>query len=458
MAENIATLLGSVGRAAEPKPAAKASSRPEEGADFEQELSAAQRSATARPAEASNQTTQTVEAPKVKAASEKDDAAEESEALAQGPISTQPTVAAAAVDLAAGTAVPEAAGTEAVQIATVEAVVVPVQPDPSSAKQAAAAPAAATDSSKPELANAAPADAGAVAEPFARLVEDGKPTPQPEQATVVVNTAASQPEPQAAEQPGAANAPEPQESALKLAPAQAQVKLAKQPEPAQPVSEAGPEQKAEAAPRISLNGVESIKAKEKLPTVASETADADMQARMSPRPVEVAAAASPRSVVAPGAVQVPVEVDRLLAARGMTQAGVMNQIVREAAISIRQGHSEVTVQLYPPELGSVRVHLVWDAGKPLEGSIVAQNEATCALIERNIDQLRASLERSGIDVGRFDVSTQGQQQGGEAFERPSGAGVWEPGDAADQALAAMAAGAVAAGTAPVAAGRVNILV
>jgi flagellar hook-length control protein FliK len=414
MAESIATLLASVGRAAEPKPAAKASSRPEEGADFEQELSAARRSATARPAEASNQTTQTSKAPKVKAASEKDDAAEESEAPVQGPVSAQPTVAAAAVDLAAGTAVPEAAGTEAVQVATVEAVVVPVQ---------------------------------AVTQPV-----------QPEQATVVVNTAASQPDPEAAEQSGVANAPGPQRSAPQLAPAQAQVKLAKQPEPAQPVSEAEPEQKAEAAPGISLKGVESIKAKEKLPTVASEKADADMEARMSPRPVEVAAAAGPRSPVVQGAVQVSAEVDRLLAARGMTQAGVMSQIVREAAISIRQGHSEVTVQLYPPELGSVRVHLVSDAGKPLEGSIVAQNEATCALIERNIDQLRASLERSGIDVGRFDVSTQGQQQGGEAFERPSGAGVWEPGDAADQALAAMAAGAVAVGTAPVAAGRVNILV
>ena len=121
------------------------------------------------------------------------------------------------------------------------------------------------------------------------------------------------------------------------------------------------------------------------------------------------------SEAAPVAAGTAVDVEAVLEARGMTQADVVAQVGRLAAMSFRNRNSEVTIQLNPPELGSVRVKLVAGVGGLLDGRIVAEHEGTRALIERNLADLRTSLENAGVSVGRFDVSAQNQHNNGRAL-------------------------------------------
>ena len=80
-----------------------------------------------------------------------------------------------------------------------------------------------------------------------------------------------------------------------------------------------------------------------------------------------------------------------------------------------QGRTEVRVHLHPPELGSVRLHLVSGRDNVLDARIVTDRDDVRQLVERNLPQLREALAGSGIDIGSFDVSTRNP---GEAWQQP----------------------------------------
>ena len=170
----------------------------------------------------------------------------------------------------------------------------------------------------------------------------------------------------------------------------------------------------------------------------------------------VAAPETPAAGVQGLQADVPVEVERVLAARGMVEADVIGQIGRQAALNIRAGRSELTVQLYPPELGSVRVQISSGVDS-VEGRIVAEHEGTRALIEKNIEQLRGALERAGIDVGQFDVSAQNKGNSGQAFDQPRWSGGAEDGSGLEVPPATLETGAMLASSEAAGAGHLNII-
>lgn len=98
-------------------------------------------------------------------------------------------------------------------------------------------------------------------------------------------------------------------------------------------------------------------------------------------------------------------------------APVFDQVVRGASLMVAQGRSEIRVQLRPPELGTVRLHLVSDRNNTIEARIVTERDDVRQLVERNLTELREALSGSGIDVGHFDVST---QHSGQAWDDSAG--------------------------------------
>ena len=95
---------------------------------------------------------------------------------------------------------------------------------------------------------------------------------------------------------------------------------------------------------------------------------------------------------------------------------VLDQMVRGASMMVSQGRSEIRVHLHPPELGSVRLHLVSDRNNVVDARIVTERDDVRQLVERNLTQLRDALAGSGIDVGTFDVSTRNP---GNAWDSPN---------------------------------------
>ena len=82
----------------------------------------------------------------------------------------------------------------------------------------------------------------------------------------------------------------------------------------------------------------------------------------------------------------------------------MQQIVRTARFSLREGRSEFTVQLRPEHLGPLKMRLILEenAGVRVEASV--QSESTRQIIESNLPDLRSSMDELGIKVEKFDVS------------------------------------------------------
>ncbi len=144
----------------------------------------------------------------------------------------------------------------------------------------------------------------------------------------------------------------------------------------------------------------------------------------------------------------------VLAARGLTPADVMSHLSRQAAMTLRNGRGEVNVQIYPPELGSVRVRLSAGVGNLLNVQIVAEQEGTRALIERHLDELRASLQRSGVKVSDFDVSTQSGRHSEQQDDQPQWREV--PGRT-PEGVSRNVGSAIAAAAGPTVVGLLNII-
>lgn len=69
------------------------------------------------------------------------------------------------------------------------------------------------------------------------------------------------------------------------------------------------------------------------------------------------------------------------------------------------------MKLAPAELGEVRIALRIERGR-VGGTIEAGNDAARELLSRNLDALKASLERRGVTVDRLDVRLNGAAESG----------------------------------------------
>ncbi|MEJ5284982.1 MAG: flagellar hook-length control protein FliK [Brevinematales bacterium] len=100
---------------------------------------------------------------------------------------------------------------------------------------------------------------------------------------------------------------------------------------------------------------------------------------------------------------------------GINRANIealINQISGRALVIIKEGKSELKMQLFPPELGKMNMKFVLEDGQ-LTGKIVVSTKEAFMLFDHNKEQLAQSLNQAGVDVGRIDISLSDFQANGE---------------------------------------------
>ena len=85
------------------------------------------------------------------------------------------------------------------------------------------------------------------------------------------------------------------------------------------------------------------------------------------------------------------------------QATIAEQLQTSISGSLRRGGQQLTVQLEPPELGRVSIKFT-ERSNELSGLLEATRPETRAQIRQAIPELIRSLEQSGINIKRLDVT------------------------------------------------------
>ncbi len=82
---------------------------------------------------------------------------------------------------------------------------------------------------------------------------------------------------------------------------------------------------------------------------------------------------------------------------------VSDQLVRGVRFLSRDGTSQVTIRLDPPELGQVTIRLV-SANQTISGEIAVENRQVHEVVQTHLNDLRQALAEQGIQVDQLDVS------------------------------------------------------
>jgi len=85
------------------------------------------------------------------------------------------------------------------------------------------------------------------------------------------------------------------------------------------------------------------------------------------------------------------------------------QVVRNAAVSVRNGQTHVLLQLRPPSLGTVRMHLTTE-NQTVSARMVVENEVVRQAVEQHVQHLRSVLRNEGFNLDRFEVSVRTQAE------------------------------------------------
>jgi flagellar hook-length control protein FliK len=91
------------------------------------------------------------------------------------------------------------------------------------------------------------------------------------------------------------------------------------------------------------------------------------------------------------------------------QRTVLQQVYSGLLQNMGQGRQQLTLQLNPPELGSLTVRLKV-FGKEVHAVLRAENQETRQILTENLPLLRQSLEMQGLKVSRLEVQSQMQEQ------------------------------------------------
>ncbi len=81
----------------------------------------------------------------------------------------------------------------------------------------------------------------------------------------------------------------------------------------------------------------------------------------------------------------------------------LDQIVRKAAIHLRNGQHEARIDLKPEFLGHIRMQVISE-NQQVTVRILAEHGFVKDMIENNIHQLKADLQQQGLEVDKLDVS------------------------------------------------------
>ncbi|MBT6149285.1 MAG: flagellar hook-length control protein FliK, partial [Gemmatimonadetes bacterium] len=100
---------------------------------------------------------------------------------------------------------------------------------------------------------------------------------------------------------------------------------------------------------------------------------------------------------------------------------VVPQVVRNMAALARNGVSEMRLQLQPGDLGEIELRV-----RAMEGAVRAevmvQHPEVKALLETQMDRLRAALASQGLELEGFDVGVSDQQAQGRGDDDGDGLG------------------------------------
>ncbi len=159
-----------------------------------------------------------------------------------------------------------------------------------------------------------------------------------------------------------------------------------------------------------------------LPAGASGSAEASALSRekdneSSPSRVRPAAQGNPEPGAATARVANPSNAGGLQPPTNSRSApSVADQLAREilarAEVTQKEGRTDFQIRLEPPELGTVRIHLV-AVDQTVSARVVASDEAARQAIEQQMHVLRQSLAEAGVTLKSFHVagSGSGWQQG-----------------------------------------------
>jgi len=82
---------------------------------------------------------------------------------------------------------------------------------------------------------------------------------------------------------------------------------------------------------------------------------------------------------------------------------VGRQVIRHAVVSVKNGQTHVMLQLRPPTLGTVRMHLTTE-GNTISAKLSVENAPVREVIEQHLAQLRSVLRDEGFTLARFEVA------------------------------------------------------
>jgi len=114
------------------------------------------------------------------------------------------------------------------------------------------------------------------------------------------------------------------------------------------------------------------------------------------------------------------QVQRTAAVQGampVTKAGLeamMASITGRALVTLKDGKSELKMNLMPPELGRMSMKFVLEGGR-MSGQIVVSTPEAKAIFDQNLGDLQRALQQAGVNIGSLNVSLsdRGQDNAGQ---------------------------------------------
>ena len=99
-----------------------------------------------------------------------------------------------------------------------------------------------------------------------------------------------------------------------------------------------------------------------------------------------------------------------------TETKLVNQVFVRLVSGMQLGARSMVINMHPPELGRVKVSLISDNGR-LSAVLHTENQQVQGVLDRNLPQLRQSLQDQGLAIADLGVSLEsGEQQGQSDFE------------------------------------------
>ncbi len=106
-------------------------------------------------------------------------------------------------------------------------------------------------------------------------------------------------------------------------------------------------------------------------------------------------------------------------AAGLPQAA--EQVAVQVHRAVKEGLDEITIQLKPAELGKIEVKLTVASDKSVTGTVVADNQATLTLLQKDSSSLQRALQDAGLQAqaGCMEFSLRDQGSAGQFSQNKS---------------------------------------